>query len=319
MARETSQKQMPALNIKILLIVHGRPRRGNAREIAKIVEDELRHYGFINVLTEFTTPHRSAYTIAREAKDVDRIGVLGGDGTLREVVAGLGERCATVPIAFVPIGNANVIARELGILFDDPCRSASALWSDDEWALDVGVVNESEDFLAMAGVGFDPIPAALVDRTRKTILGDLVYRSRLSDSLYLFGGFLAMLRFLPTRFSVTVDGHQLPGRRFGSVIVANARTYAKDWSFAPDARPDDGVLNVTVIKPAALGFVFALGYAARRNRLPSWLGAHLSGKEIVISARPFTSQVDGDPKTRTTELRITLRPWRVRILKPTAS
>ena len=56
-----------------------------------------------------------ATEVGRRGDEVGRFVVVGGDGTVREAIDGLGDARSRIPVGIVPMGNANVVARELGI------------------------------------------------------------------------------------------------------------------------------------------------------------------------------------------------------------
>jgi diacylglycerol kinase (ATP) len=299
--------------MKLVLIVNPAAGRGRGRAVAQRAAEVARAHGMTVAIRE-TNHAGHALERARDATDAHRIGIIGGDGTLREVITGLADRCVGIPLGLLPLGNANVIARELGIPLD-PQVAIDALIHDREARIDVGVAN-GHDFLAMVGVGFDTFPTRFVARARRTRLGGWIYAlPGGGDLMHGLGGFAGMLRFLPTRFLVEVDGKTLPIAA-GSVVVSNARTYAKDFSFAPDAAIDDHRLDVTSIAPAALPFAgLVMLKAMRRERQPEWLAQTSRGRAITISAkRAFHWHADGDPMEPVAELAITLRPWQARIL-----
>lgn len=300
---------------RVLLIVNPRAGRERGLEVATTVERERLALGD-TVRIAATEKRNHAVELAAAAGDVDRIGVIGGDGTLREVVSGLGVRCRDVPLAFIPLGNANVIARELGIPLDDPRRAGAALGASGEVHLDIGLANGHE-FLAMIGCGFDSFPTRFVAWSRSTWLGRAIYaRNGGGDFLHVIGGIASLLRFFPTRFSVECAAAAMPGR-FGSVIVSNVKTYAKGWSFTPDARYDDGKLDVCATRPAAIPFLLpALLLARLRKRMPHWLASYGQGLAITITAgAEFHWQLDGEAMGRTDSIRIATRGWQARILR----
>jgi len=261
-----------------------------------------------------------ATTTAGEARElsgkigpgVDRLVVIGGDGTLREAAEGLGAGSARTTIGLVPRGNGNVIARELGLPFQDGLRAADVAAGKNTLAIDAGRAN-GRLFLAMVGVGFDALVVHWVDSVRRSALGAWSYRFS-PDLLFVPCGVLALLRFRPQRFDLEVDRADFI-KNAGSVIVSNTRTYAKGWSVNPGARIADGKLDACAWKHA--GFPFALRplLSARRGRqVDPAFGACTQGERLVIrSARPFHFQLDGDPMGRADRLDIDILPRAFRI------
>jgi len=238
--------------------------------------------------------------------EADVVVVIGGDGTLREVAAGLGARRAELPVVFIPSGHGNVVAREFGIPLDDPDAALRALDGLRERRLDVGIAN-GHPFLAMVGVGFDVIATRFVDRARRSTIGRRLYDAPLGgDLLYGIGGCLGLLRFVPTRFACELDGVPFTTRS-PTITVCNTRTYAKGWAMAPGAVPNDGWFDVTAQRFCFAPFqLAALLCAKRRGRMPDFLARHGRGRRITITAaRPFGWQLDGDPMEETSSLELT--------------
>ncbi len=259
-----------------------------------------------------------AFDIARDvSKRVDRIVVVGGDGSLRETIAGLGEERRRIEVGLIPIGNANVVARELGIPLDAEAALAALLESKPV-LIDVGYAN-SELFLAVVGIGWDAIAVRYLDRLRGTRTGGLWYRAW-ADSVYVFVGILAMLRARWPRFRIRADGVELE-RAFCSAYFCNCRTYAKGWSMAPDADCQSGELHYQARKRSPVPFlVWQLLAALLGRRTPRFISVYQSAREIVVDAeRPFSVQVDGDFRSTLNHLRLEIQPRTARVLVPPTS
>ena len=250
------------------------------------------------------------------AAAIDLLVVAGGDGTLREAMAGLGPESRRVPVAFLPCGNANVVARELGI----PCRSEDALEvlrSGTPTPIDLGRV-DSELFLAMVGVGWDARTVRYLGRLRRTRLGARWYRLW-ADSAYLVAGFAAVFTWPPGRVRLQVDD-RATGRGYCAVHIANFRCYGKGWTMVPAAHRASGRLHYQARKRAGPLFILWQFLAAvLRRRTSSFLSDHGDGTRIVVHAeRPFAVQVDGDERSPVTRLEIEIEPGTASILAPAA-
>jgi diacylglycerol kinase (ATP) len=204
--------------------------------------------------------------------------IVGGDGTINEVVTGLmegvGREHPLPPIGLIPVGTANVLAQELQV----PRRAAAAvgvILKAKRRALDVGVAQlhalpepvrakrvdyldsllrerlpvpplSEEDrrrlrpatryFLCMAGAGFD----AEVTRAYHVMRGE---KSRVHH--YAVPILLTLLNLKLPKMRVAVDGKGLSSEA-SAVIVANTKAYAVQMAIAPQALPDDGLLDACV-------------------------------------------------------------------------
>jgi YegS/Rv2252/BmrU family lipid kinase len=169
-----------------------------------------------------------------------RLVAVGGDGTLREVVAGVMEAGCDVPVAFVPVGSANIMAEVLGIPKEIEDAIAVALDSD-TIPFDVGYVNDMRHcFLIAAGAG---LPADVMDassRPLKRVIGPGAY-------------VLAALRFLPRllgarRMRLEIDGRAVQTNAHSIVLVNAGRVPGTDLPFVPGASAQDGVLDIAIIE-----------------------------------------------------------------------
>ena len=158
---------------------------------------------------------------------------VGGDGTVRACASALAG--TGVQLAIIPRGTANLAAHALRI----PQRLAAALavgFGGDQTRLDLGVADGME-FIAMAGLGLD---AAVVDATRRQ-------RKHRFGWLAYAAASLGHLRGAPHQFTVRLDGGEVLYRPARSVVVGNAGLLPGGFPLLPDARPDDGLLDVGIL------------------------------------------------------------------------
>ncbi len=287
--------------------------RGRASKLAESVEQCLKDAG-CEVQVFATEKAGDGKRLALElSPKVQRIFVVGGDGTLREVASGVLSAGGTAALAHIPLGNANVVARELGVPLD-PEAAIPALLQGEAESFDVLEVNDHL-VLAMVGVGYDAQLAASMESARSGF-GRNWYR-RYGDSLYGVVGAYCLLKPELRRFDLVADGDILYGE-FTGCIVSNMRTYAKGWAPNPEADPQDGQLNYSALKPGPYPTtLLSLLAAARKRALPTDLATRGTATDILISAsNPFHWQADGDAMGLASELRIHLRPKCLRLIVP---
>ena len=287
---------------------------GRAEEFAGKAANLLARAGW-NVESIATRDRSGATAIAQQvAPRVDRIVVLGGDGSLREAIAGLGAETARVEVGFIPVGNANVVARELGISLE-PEEAVRALADAVPTEIDVGLSN-GELFVAVVGIGWDALTVHYLDRIRHSRFGRVWYRLW-SDSAYVVAGILAALRDRARHFPIVVDGDRLAGE-FCAAHFCNLRTYSKGWSLTPDASGQSGALHYQARKRRALPFlVWHLLAAILRRKVPAFISVYGAGSRLVVeAAEPLHVQVDGDYRGTTRRLELAVCPAAVRMLVP---
>jgi len=229
--------------------------------------------------------------------------VLGGDGTVREVIAGLSRR--DVPVGIVPLGTANVLARELGLPMR-PERAAQVIARGHVRRLDLGYAG-GRPFLLMAGVGFDAEVTARVHASRRGAITILSY-------LPAVVGVLLRYRFPVIR--VAVDGRPVD-REANFVVVSNTRQYGGPLVMAVDAEPDDGWLDVCLYRitkrRAALSLLIRLLTHRRPDRSRA---TFLRGRRIEVTGDgPVRYQLDGDP-FGTVPVTVDIAPRAVPVIVP---
>jgi YegS/Rv2252/BmrU family lipid kinase len=194
-----------------------------------------------------------AETIARELPACDRLVVAGGDGTMHEAINGLRGR--ELPVALIPLGTANVLAREIG-LRRDPRHVAHTIVHGRPQSVHLGEVN-GRLFVQMMGVGFD---ARVVDTVSRPL------KRRVGQWAFVLAFVQVVLRYGRPRYAVTGDGAHAGSTPF--VVVANGRYYGGAFLLAPDARLDHAGLHACLFTTGGIFAAIRYGLALVTNRLP---------------------------------------------------
>ncbi len=196
-------------------------------------------------LAEETTAHRPALVV-----------VCGGDGTVRacaEVLAG-----THIPLAVVPCGTGNLLARNLGLPIE-PAAALDESLAGDSFGIDVARIQgdglPASRFTVMAGAGFD---AAMVRDASPRL------KSRMGWAAYV----LSALRHLgdpEVRLTIRIDGGRRLRRRARMVVIGNVGALQGGLPLLPDARPDNGRLEVVLFDPRGpSGWLAAAGHLGAR-------------------------------------------------------
>jgi YegS/Rv2252/BmrU family lipid kinase len=204
----------------------------------------------LNFTEKFTEKKRHAITLTLEGIEAGfrRLIIVGGDGTLNEVVNGvfLNNTCPTkdIVLALIPVGTGNDWGRMFGIPLD--YKKAVGIITENKRMLhDIGLIsfyNESERkeryFINIAGMGFESV---VVKRTN--IQKDL---GRSSKAIYLYNLLLSLLSYKNCKAEVIIDGEKIIADVF-SINIGNGRYCGGGMRQTPDALPNDGFFDVTII------------------------------------------------------------------------
>jgi YegS/Rv2252/BmrU family lipid kinase len=291
---------------RLLLVVNPAAGGGRAARVLPGVEGALRGHG-LAFRTEQTTSVAHARELAVEAHAAGEVPVtLSGDGLVGCVAGALSAVDAAEPplMGVLPGGRGNDFVRVTGIPAD-PVAACAVLAHGVPTPVDLGLVDGSP-FIGIASLGFDS-DANRIANAAPARLGNLVYA---------YGALRALLTYRHAAFTVEADGQR---RTFTgwSVAAANASTYGGGMVMAPDARLDDGLLDVVMSERTSRAhFLRTLPDIFKGTHVRDPSVQVVRGREVRISAdRPFVVYADGDPIG---ELPATLGvlPGAVRVLLP---
>jgi lipid kinase YegS len=283
------------------LVIHGAraddPGLRAAAEWARTIGHRIRAH----VTWEAGDARRFAETAAK--RGTDAVLAVGGDGTVNEVVNGL--MGTDVPLGILPVGTANDFARQTGIP-EDPQGALALIVERPPVTVDLGMVN-GRAFLNVSSVGYGAETTAETGAVAKGMLGPLAYA--LTGVRKLAG------ELEPKRARFRSEGFDRE-IEFLHFAVGNGRATGAGTVIAPLARMDDGLLDVCVVEPMALGAFAGLMLELRR-------GEHLERDGVlyaqvphvlVESEEPLAVNVDGEPLSLTRmEYAIAPRALRVHV------
>lgn len=280
---------------------------GKGHRVAQSLATALERRGIATTL--FETGQAGDARAEAGRSEAPLIAVVGGDGTLNEVLNGLPER-STAALAICPVGTANVVARELGMR-PDPERVAEAIAAGGIRVMDIGLQG-SRRFLLGAGAGLDAAVTKAVQESR----------GRKSNLLkWALPAIRVVLAYTYPRVRVTVDGEVIAAGA-GYVIVGNCRYSAGVFPATPKADTADGLLDVCAFSNLSIPRLLWLVLNVWRPTFVDkhWI-AYRQGHDIRLepagSESPAYLQIDGDP-AGTIPADFTVAPWRVNMVVPKA-
>ncbi|HLP73070.1 MAG TPA: diacylglycerol kinase family protein [Bacteroidales bacterium] len=214
------------------------------------------------VISQLLEKENISHTVAFTAKKGDaihialnavksgcrRIITVGGDGTLNEVVNGLflNDVCETTDICLglIPVGTGNDWGRMFGIPLD--YAGATRIIKENRTMLhDVGKIIYHEGkqertryFINIAGLGFESVVVRRTNRMKERGYGGKL--------IYFYNLLATLFSYRNTPATLSIDNQKITSDIF-SVNIGNGRYCGGGMRQTPDALPDDGLLDITVI------------------------------------------------------------------------
>jgi diacylglycerol kinase (ATP) len=176
----------------------------------------------------------------------DLVVVAGGDGTVAKVVRQLAGR--GIPVALLPTGTANNIARSLNLNGD--AETLVARWSTARVTpVDLGVIEGSmRRRRFVEGVGLGVLPQLMTESARRIPKNALPAQKEIARNVELMIALLERAR--PLQCEITADGHDLSGA-YLALEIMNIRSLGPRVAFSPDADLSDGLLDIVAIAEEA--------------------------------------------------------------------
>lgn len=252
-----------------------------------------------------------AKRLAREAvqQNIDVVIAIGGDGTIHEVIQELAG--SETALGVLPSGTVNVWAREVGIPLDLNGAS-NVLLNGQTRRIDLGKIQDGY-FLLMVGMGIDgEITQAVEKKSAK----------RLKFIAYLLMAAWWGARYPAFRTTINLGEREIKVNAL-QVIIGNTQLYGGAIKYTWQAKCDDGLLDLCVVRRQSLlrRGAMLIDFLLRRSKRRQWV-RYETGETIKITTqKPVAIQVDGEPlgHTSTSEEEPTLlsiEPQALKVIVP---
>jgi diacylglycerol kinase (ATP) len=270
---------------RVFVVLNPMAGSANAADVRQALE---KHLGEL-IQTDIyeTTGHEDVVAIVRAelTNSPSVVVAAGGDGTISDVAEALIG--ADVRLGIIPVGTANIFARELGIPLD--LEDACALLDSQPNTTSIDAMKVGDQyFVLQIGIGIDSLMIRDTDRQSKR---------RFGRAAYLWTAFTRLIGYQPLRFTIVADGKRVRPRA-SQVLIANGGVLgAPPFRWGPNIRPDDGKIDVCIVGArTALDYMGLIWHTIvgqqRRDRNVRYLTAERS---IAISAdQPLPIQADGE-------------------------
>jgi diacylglycerol kinase family enzyme len=270
-----------------LIVIHNPAAGRRRRQVLWRVLDILQTSGVRVELLETSGPGHATELARLAAVDGDRVIVAaGGDGTIAEVAAGVVAAGTNARLGVIPMGTANVLARELH-LPTGPRQVAACLAFGRTRPLWPGVASghgPDRLFVQMLGVGLD---AQVVHRMPKPL------KRALGRGAYVLQTLRELVRYEYAPIRLRIDGSLA---EVASVIVSKGTLYAGQYLLAPGAMPSEPGFTVALFDHTGPWAAMMYGAALPLNLLPRAPGLRLvRASRVDILGTKEPAQADGDP------------------------
>jgi YegS/Rv2252/BmrU family lipid kinase len=214
--------------------------------------------------------------------DFDIFIAAGGDGTVHSVAA---ELVGTDKILGVlPLGSGNGFAKEFGFRMN--VRSLLTDINKSE-STDIDVIEINDNLcLNVAGIGLDSFVAHSFNNLK--LRGFIPY---------IWLTFKTFLALRPFHVKIKCDGKEIVSEKLFVLTIANTRQFGNNAFIAPEAKPNDGLIDIVTIRPfpKILGSIFIIRLFTKRINNSKYVKHFQTNKEIVIETAETRFHIDGEP------------------------
>ena len=236
-----------------------------------------------------TTPDEDGEGLAADAAKAGAklVIVAGGDGTIEAVARGLAH--TQTRLGIIPLGTRNNIAASLNIP-NDLTQAIQTLVEGEHGRFDMGKANNYY-FMEVVGVGLEASLFPCGDEVKEGIKKNYLVALK-----SIFSGVKTFLQFSPHRLVLRFDGRRIRRLRTLQVNICNSPRYGVEFALVPEAKMNDGKLDVIYIdNPSKWDHLRHFFTAMRGNQLPhKRLNTYRASKIEVRSYPPLDVHADGE-------------------------
>jgi diacylglycerol kinase (ATP) len=224
------------------------PIKVDEKKLRASVARAEREAGWKKTIWFATTVEEAGQNLTAEAiaKGVTVVIAAGGDGTVRAVAEGL--RGSNVALGLLPVGTGNLLARNLDLDLTNIEHAIDTVFLGHDRRIDLGVAvitredgdSEEHVFLVMAGLGLDAKMIAHTNSRLKKAVGWLAY---------VDAGVRAIPQLKPIKIRYSIDNSSWRSTSVHTVMVGNCGSLPGGVLLIPDAKVDDGLLDIMALRP----------------------------------------------------------------------
>lgn len=276
-------------------IINPHSRGGHASAIWEDLRDELekKHISYQSFITEYPGHAiQIASSLSRQTKEQDGIIliIVGGDGTLSEVINGLAFS-PKITLGYIPTGSGNDFARSMRLPRDPKKALLHILSPKYHQYLDYGIISyplgdtfSCRRFGVSCGIGFDADVCTGLETGK---LKSIFHKLHIGKLIYVIMGIHKIIHIHHTDGILLIDGvKQIPLKKISFISAHIHRFEGGGFAFAPNADPSDGLLEVCVVSQVS-----------RLRFIPILLLALLGGRQVGLPGVSFYRCRDAEIRT----------------------
>lgn len=273
--------------MRVLLLSNPAAGGGRGTERARQAERQLRLSGATVLPVRTDGVGHARRLLSKPLSEIDRVVACGGDGLVSEAAAALAG--GELPLAIVPAGRGNDLARALALPLDVRAAAAVAVQGRVR-RIDLGDT-DGHVFCTVAACGLDAEVSRRARERRLPLPGPVTYLLELLRAVGRFPGF---------DVRVEHEGGVVEGRAL-VLAVANTATYGGGFRIAPDADVSDGLLDACLVRETGRLRALALFpsvYRGRHGERPEVVTFRT--RRLEVTTRPALAvEADGEPLAST--------------------
>lgn len=245
--------------------------------------------------------------------------VLGGDGTMNEVLQGIGDTSQVI-LGYIPTGSSNDLARDLGIPTEPAAALDLILHTGKPTALDLGTVTYEDGtkrhFCVSCGIGYD---AAVCEEALHSGIKNVLNRLGLGKLTYL--GIALKQLFSSKAVSGRLILDENRPVEIGNMLFTACMLHRFEgggFQFSPDADATDGILNLCAVGdlPKAL-ILLALPTAFwGKHYLFPGINAYRAEELVIETSAPLWVHTDGEVTRKATRIAVSCERQALHMITP---
>jgi diacylglycerol kinase (ATP) len=233
-------------------------------------------------------------------ENFDIVVAAGGDGTINEVVQGMGN--APLMLGIIPIGSGNGLARHLEIPME-PEKAIKLINNLNTRTIDIASIN-GYPFASIAGLGFD---ARVANKYRKLKKRGLYGYTRVV--------MMEFFRYREREYTLSFNSQKITKRAL-LVSIANSNQFGYNTVIAPTAKPDDGLLDLVILRKFPVGEIprmIGLLFTGKIDQ-SSYIESYKTTEVFIVRKRGKRVNIDGEAIKMGKEIFVRIQPAAIKVI-----